>query len=79
MTTSREGPKIRKAGRRQQSKQRLSRGLVKTQRSMDWKLVDSVFPSLHEYFRFTLNGGDDDGRFDVHADFTALPATEFYR
>jgi hypothetical protein len=41
------------ACRRRQNKQRQSRKLV-TIRSIDWKLVDSVFEPLHERFDFTL-------------------------
>jgi hypothetical protein len=48
-------------GRRRQIKQRQSRKHV-TRRSIDWKLVDSVFEPLHARFDFTLEGcADDEG------------------
>jgi hypothetical protein len=43
------------AGRRRPNKQRHSRKPV-TIRSIDWKLVDSVFEPLHARFDFTLEG-----------------------
>ena len=53
------------AGRRRQTKQRKSRKLV-TRRSIDWKLVDSVFDPLHARFNFTLEGCADDEGLNSH-------------
>jgi hypothetical protein len=48
-------------GRRHQTKQRQIRKHV-TIRSIDWKLVDSVFEPLHARLDFTLEGcADDEG------------------
>jgi DNA-binding XRE family transcriptional regulator len=55
------------AGRRRQTKQRQSRKLV-TIRSIDWKLVDSVFDPLHARFNFTLEGCADDEGLNSHGD-----------
>jgi hypothetical protein len=54
-------------GRRRQTKRRRSRKLV-TIRSIDWKLVDSVFDPLHARFNFTLEGCADDEGLYSHSD-----------
>jgi hypothetical protein len=46
--------------------QRLSSIYVKTRRSFDWKLVDSVFTPLDEQVSFTLEGCGDDEGLNVH-------------
>jgi hypothetical protein len=55
------------AGRRRQTKQRQSRKHV-TRRSVDWKLVDSVFEPLCARFDFTLEGCADDNGLNSHGD-----------
>jgi hypothetical protein len=55
------------AGRRRQTKQRHSRKHV-TRRSIDWKLVDSLFDPLHAQFNFTLEGCADDEGLNSHGD-----------
>jgi hypothetical protein len=55
------------ACRRRQTKQRQSRKLV-TRRSIDWKLVDSVFEPVHARFDFTLEGCADDEGLNSHGD-----------
>jgi hypothetical protein len=55
------------AGRRRETKQRQSRKTVTT-RSIDWKLVDSVFELLHARFDFTLEGCADDEGLNSHGD-----------
>jgi hypothetical protein len=55
------------AGRRRQTKLRHSRKPV-TRRSIDWKLVDSVFDPLHARFNFTLEGCADDEGLNSHGD-----------
>jgi hypothetical protein len=59
---------IRKAGRRQHNKYRLSSRHVKTRRSFDWKLANSAFNPLHEQFSFTLVGCVDDEGLNVLGD-----------
>jgi hypothetical protein len=60
-------PATQVAGRRRQTKQRLSRKPV-TRRSIDWKLVDSVFDPVHARFNFTLEGCADDEGLNSHRD-----------
>jgi hypothetical protein len=55
------------AGRRLQIKQRQSRKPV-TRRSIDWKLVDSVFDPLHARFNVTLEGCADNEGLNSHGD-----------
>jgi hypothetical protein len=55
------------AGRRRQTKHRQSRKHV-TIRSIDWKLVDSVFEPMHARFNFTLEGCADDEGLNSHGD-----------
>jgi hypothetical protein len=55
------------AGRRRHNKQRQSRKPV-TKRSIDWKMVDSVFEHLHARFDFTLEGCADDEGLNSHGD-----------
>jgi hypothetical protein len=55
------------AGRRDQTKLRHSRKPV-TRRSINWKLVDSVFDPLHARFNFTLEGCADDEDLNSHGD-----------
>jgi hypothetical protein len=55
------------AGRRRQTKQRHSRKHV-TIRSIDWKMVYSVFEPLHARFDFTLEGCVDDEGLNSHGD-----------
>jgi hypothetical protein len=54
-------------GRRRQTKHRQSRKPV-TRRSIDWKLVDSVFYPMHARFNFTLEGCADDEGLNSHGD-----------
>jgi hypothetical protein len=56
-------------GCRRQTKQRQSRKHV-TRRSIDWKLVGSVFEPLHARFDFTLEGCANDEGLNSHG---ALP------
>jgi hypothetical protein len=55
------------ASRRRQTKQSQSRKPV-TKRSIDWKLVDSIFDPLHARFNFTLEGCADDAGLNSHGD-----------
>jgi hypothetical protein len=55
------------ACRLRQTKERHSRKHV-TRRSIDWKLVDSVFEPLHARFDFTLEGCADDEGLNSHDD-----------
>jgi hypothetical protein len=55
------------ASRRLQIKQRQSRKHV-TRRSIDWKLVDSVFEPPHARFNLTLEGCVDDEGLNSHGD-----------
>jgi hypothetical protein len=55
------------ASRRRQTKQRQSCKPV-TRRSIDWKLVDSVFELLHARFAFALEGCADDEGLNSHGD-----------
>jgi hypothetical protein len=55
------------AGRRRQTKQRQRLKHV-TIRSIDWKLVDSVFETLHARFDFTVEGCADDEGLNSHGD-----------
>jgi hypothetical protein len=57
------------AGRRRQTKHRHSRKPV-ARRSIDWKLVDSVFEPLHARFNFTLEGCADDEGLNSHGDLS---------
>ena len=55
------------ASRRRQTKQRQSHKPV-TRRSIDWKLVDSVFEPLHARFNFTPEGCANDEGLNSHGD-----------
>jgi hypothetical protein len=55
------------AGLRRQTKHRQSRKHV-TRRSIDWKLVDSVFEPLHARFNFTMEGCANDEGLNSHGD-----------
>jgi hypothetical protein len=55
------------ACRRRETKQKHSRKHV-TRRSIDWKLVDSVFDPLQARFNFTLEGCADDEGLNSHGD-----------
>jgi hypothetical protein len=55
------------ACRRRQRKHRHSRKHV-TRRSIDWKLVDSVFEPLHTRFDFAMEGCADDESLNSHGD-----------
>jgi hypothetical protein len=55
------------AGRRRQTKQGQSRKHV-TRRSIDWKMVYSVFEPLHTRFDFTLEGCADDEGLNSYGD-----------
>jgi hypothetical protein len=55
------------AGRRRQTKQRHNRTHA-TKRSIDWKLVDSVFEPLQAGFDFTLKGCANDEGLNSHGD-----------
>jgi hypothetical protein len=66
-STTVTSPAILVACRRRQTKQRHSRKPV-TRRSIDWKLVDSVFDPLHARFNFTLEGCAYDEGLNSHSD-----------
>jgi hypothetical protein len=53
--------------RRQNNKKRGSRKLV-TKRSIDGKLVYSIFEPMHARFNFTVEGSDDDEGLNSHGD-----------
>jgi hypothetical protein len=55
------------AGRRRYTNQRHSRKHV-TRRSIDWKLVDSAFETLHTRFDFALEGCADNEGLNSHGD-----------
>jgi hypothetical protein len=55
------------AGLRRQNKQRHSRKHV-TIRSIDWKLVDSIFEPLHARFDFILEGCVNDEGLNLRGD-----------
>jgi hypothetical protein len=55
------------ASRGRQNKQRKSREHV-TKRSIDWKLVDSIFEPPHARFDFTLEDCADDEGLNSHGD-----------
>jgi hypothetical protein len=68
MSTSVTAPAKSVDGRRRQSKQRDIRRPIKTIRSTDWKLVESIFEPLHARFNFTLEGCTDDEGLNSHND-----------
>jgi hypothetical protein len=65
------------ACRRRQSKQRDNRKHVTTRRSIDWKLVDSVFEPLHARFDFTLEGFAHDEGLYSHSDLPQCSLSDF--
>jgi hypothetical protein len=73
-------PAILVTGRRRQTKERQSRKHETRRRSIDWKVVDSVFEPLHARFDFTLKGCADDEGLNSHGDYnTVRRVTRFLR
>jgi hypothetical protein len=58
-----------------QSNQKDIRRHVTPKRSIDWKLVDSVFEPLHARFDFTFDGCADDEGLNSHGDLSGLSST----
>jgi hypothetical protein len=64
------------AGRCRQNKQRESRKLV-IRRSIDWKLVDSIFEPPHARFDFTLEACAHDKGLNSHSDLPHCSPSDF--